>query len=422
MQEAQERSRQERQTFSLAAADTCRTYWPSPYKVCGAIREKYDSLGGPRSFLTWPKSDELGVPDGVGRRNEFINGFIYWHPKTGAHSVTTHFSFAWARTGWEQGPLGYPTTDEFGLSDGIGRKQSFEHGHIFGSLAGLGTIHGAIYEKWSQAGEEKGPLGYPIGDENPTRDGIGRFNGFTGGTMYWHPQYGAHEVAGDILFQWGYSDFEQGFWGYPTGDPVKQEDGWYKQPFANGPLYGLVRYGLADLFDPNGGNGLDIGVLDNNPTPLNLMGAASGEELEGNEYTNKILFKTKDACGTTRILRRGYWDGSSGYGWDKLFHKHNVRSMYSLKYYIEHSCPDRQEGDRPIFEENVYRMHCENGVNCKPTGEWFRARLVYSTLRVKDSEYPLGVLTFFPINGEKKPAVDGGRAPDWFSNELPLPL
>lgn len=89
LQEAQERSRQERQTFSLAAADTCRTYWPSPYKVCGAIREKYDSLGGPRSFLTWPKSDELGVPDGVGRRNEFINGFIYWHPKTGAHSVTT---------------------------------------------------------------------------------------------------------------------------------------------------------------------------------------------------------------------------------------------------------------------------------------------------------------------------------------------
>ncbi len=68
LQEAQEQSRQKGKAFSLAVADTCRTYWPSPYKVCGAIREKYDSLGGPRSFLTWPKSNELGVPDGVGRR------------------------------------------------------------------------------------------------------------------------------------------------------------------------------------------------------------------------------------------------------------------------------------------------------------------------------------------------------------------
>ncbi|WKD58582.1 LGFP repeat-containing protein [Corynebacterium caspium] len=57
--------------------NTCRTYWPSPYQVCGAIRQRYDELGGPRSFLTWPTSHELGVPDGRGRRNTFINGHIY---------------------------------------------------------------------------------------------------------------------------------------------------------------------------------------------------------------------------------------------------------------------------------------------------------------------------------------------------------
>ncbi|MCX2164014.1 LGFP repeat-containing protein [Corynebacterium auriscanis] len=79
IQEAKEQATQTRsgvQTF--AAVDNCRTYWPSPFKVCGKIREKYDSLGGPKSFLAWPKSNELGVPDGVGRRNEFVNGFIYW--------------------------------------------------------------------------------------------------------------------------------------------------------------------------------------------------------------------------------------------------------------------------------------------------------------------------------------------------------
>ncbi|MGO3789232.1 MAG: LGFP repeat-containing protein [Corynebacterium variabile] len=186
---AEQQAQQDRATNPLARAlaaepVNCTTYWPSPYKVCGAIREKYDAIGGPTSFLTWPKSDELGVPDGVGRRNEFVNGFIYWHPTTGAHPVTTHFSTVWARNGWETGRLGYPTTDEFGLSDGIGRKQSFQRGHIYGSLAGLASIEGLIYDKWVTTGAEGGPLGYPTADEAGTPDGVGRFNRFTGGMIY----------------------------------------------------------------------------------------------------------------------------------------------------------------------------------------------------------------------------------------------
>lgn len=239
IQEAEEQASQTRsgiQTF--AAVNTCRTYWPSPFKVCGKIREKYDSLGGPRSFLTWPKSDELTVPDGAGRRSEFVNGFIYWHPNTGAHPITTHFSIVWARTGWERGPLGYPTTDEFGLSDGIGRKQSFEHGHIYGSLAGLASIHGAISDKWIQTGAEKGPLGYPVTDETKTPDGIGRFNRFTGGMIYWHPKHGAHSIRGSILEKWANQGYEKGAVGYPIEDP-KDDDGFkIAQKFQRGNLHG----------------------------------------------------------------------------------------------------------------------------------------------------------------------------------------
>ena len=187
VQEAQEKREEELlakgTTGFRAMPSNCRTYWPSPAKVCGKIREKYDAMGGPQSFLNWPKSDELGVPDGVGRRNEFLNGFIYWHPHTGAHPVTTHFSTVWARAGWEQGALGYPTTDEIGLSDKIGRKQSFQKGHIYGSLAGVASIQGAIYDKWVQSGAENGPLGYPTSDETKTPDQVGRFNRFAGGMM-----------------------------------------------------------------------------------------------------------------------------------------------------------------------------------------------------------------------------------------------
>ena len=158
----------------------CRTYWPSPYRVCGAIREKYDALGGPASFLTWPKSDELGVSDGVGRRNEFVNGFIYWHPDTGAHAVSTHFSFVWNNLGWEAGPLGYPVADEVAVGDGWGRKQVFQGGHVYGSLAGLGSVRGRILERWLELGGPGGELGYPVGDEAGTPDGRGRFSRFTG--------------------------------------------------------------------------------------------------------------------------------------------------------------------------------------------------------------------------------------------------
>ncbi|MFC9841275.1 hypothetical protein ACFVKB_47150 [Rhodococcus sp. NPDC127530] len=59
--------------FAAAAPTDCMNYWPTPqYFVCGAIRVKYDSLGGPTSFLGWPTSNELTNPDGFGRRNTFL--------------------------------------------------------------------------------------------------------------------------------------------------------------------------------------------------------------------------------------------------------------------------------------------------------------------------------------------------------------
>lgn len=47
----------------------CQVYWPAPYEVCGAIKDKYNSLGGPNSFLLWPTTNELTNPDGYGKRS-----------------------------------------------------------------------------------------------------------------------------------------------------------------------------------------------------------------------------------------------------------------------------------------------------------------------------------------------------------------
>jgi hypothetical protein len=77
------------------------------------------ALGGPASFLGYPTTDETGTPDGVGRFNHFFNsGSIYWTPATNAWSIHGAIRAKWASMGWERSCLGYPVSDEFAISGG----------------------------------------------------------------------------------------------------------------------------------------------------------------------------------------------------------------------------------------------------------------------------------------------------------------
>ncbi len=82
------------------------------FEVHGAIRAKYEALGGAAGALGLPLTDETGTPDGVGRFNHFEHGSIYWTPRTGPMSVRGAVRDRWAASGWERGPLGYPVQDQ----------------------------------------------------------------------------------------------------------------------------------------------------------------------------------------------------------------------------------------------------------------------------------------------------------------------
>ncbi|WP_019855978.1 hypothetical protein [Actinopolyspora mortivallis] len=103
------------------------------HTVKGLIGKRYYDLGGPNGVLGYPTTDERSTPDGRGRFNHF-NGAggasIYWTPSTGAHEIYGGIRDHWASMGWERSYLGYPTTGEFDLGDGIGRRNHFEGGHI----------------------------------------------------------------------------------------------------------------------------------------------------------------------------------------------------------------------------------------------------------------------------------------------------
>jgi uncharacterized protein with LGFP repeats len=203
----------------------CTTY-ASPatgsHQVCGAIRDKYQSLGGPSGFLGYPTTDETPTPNSVGRFNHFANdGSIYWAPGIGASSIHGAIRAKWATLGWERGVLGYPVTDETATPDGIGRFNHFSNAAsiYWTPNSGAWSIYGAIRTKWASLGWERGFLGYPVTDETSTPDGIGRFNHFSNaGSIYWTPNRGAWSIHGVIRSKWASLGWERSCLRYPVSD------------------------------------------------------------------------------------------------------------------------------------------------------------------------------------------------------------
>ncbi|WP_249354714.1 hypothetical protein [Rhodococcus sp. USK13] len=227
--------------IAAAAPTDCMTYFPEwRYQVCGAIRVKYDSLGGSTSFLLLPTSNELVNPDQFGRRQTFVNGPIYWSAASGAHPVVNHFFAAWARKGYEGGYIGYPTTDEIVNADGVGRRQEFQGAAIYWKLNEAYSIGGAIRSKWNTVGAEtnSGLLGYPTSDEKVLPDGQGRMNSFERGAIYFHPSTGAQIMTTPFFTKFGSLGFETGPLGYPVAGDLPNSDGkGRRQQFQGGWIY-----------------------------------------------------------------------------------------------------------------------------------------------------------------------------------------
>ncbi len=163
--------------------------------VRGAILTHYLTLGGPAGRAGLPSTDELATPDGAGRFNHFTGSggaSIYWTPATGAHQIQGAIRTLWAATGWERGPLGYPTTDETTTPDQLGRYNHFtgSAGSIYWTPGtGAHEVHGAIAARWAALGWERSPLGYPTSNEYTVTGG--RASAFAHGTITWNAATGA---------------------------------------------------------------------------------------------------------------------------------------------------------------------------------------------------------------------------------------
>lgn len=204
--------------------------------VAGAIGGRYQQVGGPGGDLGLPVSNELATPDGKGRYNSFQNGSVYWMPQTGAHMVKGPVLDKWGSLGWEAGVLGYPTSDPRPMDGASGTVQDFQVGSIYVGDKGAYEVQGAIRDKYNTLGAEGGAMGVPTSDETTTPNGIGKYNRFDKGIVYWTAGTGAWSIKyGPIFDAWEDQGFENGPLGFPVGDQ-RAVPGGVAQDFEHGTI------------------------------------------------------------------------------------------------------------------------------------------------------------------------------------------
>lgn len=211
-------------------------YWhpvTGVHEVHGAIRAKWAALGWERSFLGYPTSDQLpGTdPEQRGVFNRFQGGAIHWHPEAGASRETLVGALSEATFVLERTPM--TTVNATGkMADRLmARVASIgdvaavtvlgDPEMVLGSAKGAYEVHGRIGVHYRSLGGSGSFLGYPITDECTTPDGVGRYNHFQAGSIYWSPSTGAHEVHGLIRGLWAQGGWERNAaLGYPITDEL----------------------------------------------------------------------------------------------------------------------------------------------------------------------------------------------------------
>jgi hypothetical protein len=176
------------QTF-FAASDATPTIDPAPRP---AITARWEALGGADGVLGPPTSAEYDVAGG--RAQDFARGAVFWSPATGAHFLHGANLERYRDLGGPSSPLRLPTTDEAPATDG-GAYNLFRTGRLlWHPSTGSWAVWGAIDEAYAASGAEWGPLGYPVSSERADSGGGARSE-FARGAIAWHPSTGATVFA-----------------------------------------------------------------------------------------------------------------------------------------------------------------------------------------------------------------------------------
>jgi uncharacterized protein with LGFP repeats/GH25 family lysozyme M1 (1,4-beta-N-acetylmuramidase) len=185
----------------------------------GAIRDYWAKTGYENGPLGYPTSNLTCGLRLSGCFQLFQAGSVLSSNSTGAQLVKSGpFVDAWARNGFENGLLGYPTADA--TCDASGCVQNFMGGVVAWTAAsGAWPIFMGMADSWQSARAQSVTIGFPVGAEVCGIRGGGCFQNFQGGVLLFSPATGAFTVTGKLLDFWQKGGYENGSLGYPTSFP-----------------------------------------------------------------------------------------------------------------------------------------------------------------------------------------------------------
>ena len=140
----------------------------------------------------------------------------------------------WVAAGRETGVLGYPVAGLEILPNGAW-IQRFQRGCITDStVTTTRVVPGATWTAWQQVGRETGALGFP----NSEQVGVsgGTVQRFQGGGIWGRSGAAAWAVRGAVLTAWEAAGGTTGSYGFPTAHVVANGDGTLTGTFEGGTI------------------------------------------------------------------------------------------------------------------------------------------------------------------------------------------
>jgi hypothetical protein len=227
------------------------------FAVYGAIKDKYNATAGLTDaygrrvldILGLPISDELPTANN-GRVSHFQGGDVYANLGVGAYVVYGAIKVKYNAMGGPGGKAGLPTSDELAVPGGrVGR---FQGADLYAILnVGVFEVNGSIRVEYNKP-DVAGTLGLPITDETTIPGGW--YNNFQKGSIYANgaaADHQAHDVLGPIRDRWMALGGAQGLLGFPTTEQFKTEDGSQVSIFENGTISSRADVGVRMGFDRN---------------------------------------------------------------------------------------------------------------------------------------------------------------------------
>ncbi|MGN6444421.1 LGFP repeat-containing protein [Amnibacterium sp.] len=202
-------------TYQQFQKATIYTSGAGSYGISGAVQAKYTAMGGPGGKLGWPRTAQMNRK--AGTVQGFQNGSVYVSA-AGTAAILAPVYATFARNGYENGSLGWPTNDAGPTTaNGGGTAQAFQHGNVYVSGSGAFVLTGAVLTKYNATGGPAGELGWPRTGQLNRK--AGTVQGFQKGSLY-VSSAGTAVVLAPVYAQFARNGYENGALGWPVADPV----------------------------------------------------------------------------------------------------------------------------------------------------------------------------------------------------------